>query len=184
MQFIHGGIKLNYSQEEQSQNIGNLGDPSYPNGDRTTLFQEALEYQDYVTDLLIKELGLVISNYSSKYYQCNFGENRQGIEIKLDKRILDTGNVSIEVAEKAKAENTVWVDSGIMRKDNTWLYIQGNYKITFIFGKEFLKKLYQARYMDKVWEPKKTIKTFLFKIEEAEKYALKIFRDNGGLNSL
>ena len=123
-----------------------------------------------------KELGLVISNYSSKYYQQNYGENRQGIEIKQDNRILDTGNVSIEVAEKSRADIENWTDSGIMRNDNAWLYVQGNYEIVFIFGKAFLRRLYMARYKNKVWTPKNTIKTFLLPFAEAEKYALKIIR--------
>lgn len=149
--------------------------PEYPDADRPTVFEEALKFQDFVCDLLLKELGFVISNYSSRYYQFNHGENRQGVEIKLDTRILETGNVSIEVAEKSSANVSTWTPSGIMRNDNTWLYIQGNYNIVFIFGKCFLKQLYTARYIDKVWEPKKTIRTFLMPINEAKKYSLKTF---------
>lgn len=153
--------------------------PTYPDADRPTVFEEALEFQDFVTDLLLKELGLVISNYSSKYWQYNFGENRQGIEIKLDKRILETNNVSIEVAEKSRADIQQWTPSGIMREDNTWLYVQGNYEIVFIFGKSFIRQLYLAKYADKVWEPKKTIRTFLLPIQVANKYALKVLKNGG-----
>lgn len=149
--------------------------PEYPDADRPTVFEEALKFQDFVCDLLLKELGFVISNYSSRYYQFNYGENRQGIEIKLDTRILDTGNVSIEVAEKSRGDMPNWTPSGIMRDDNTWLYVQGNYEIIFIFGKIFLRQLYNARYKNKVWQPKTTICTFLLPIAEANKYALKVF---------
>jgi len=148
----------------------------YPDADRPIVFEEGLEFQDFVVDLLINELGIALSNYSSKYYQQNYGENRQGIEIKLDNRILETENVSIEVAEKSRASIQNWTPSGIMRNDNTWLYIQGNKKIVFVFGKSILQKLYKSRYQDKVWQPKSTIRTFLMPIAEAEKYALKIFR--------
>lgn len=151
-------------------------DVLYPDADRPSVFEEALSFQDFVVDLLIKELGFVISNYSSKYYQYNFGENRQGVEIKLDMRILETGNVSIEVAEKSRADINNWTPSGIMRPDNTWLYIQGNYDIVFIFGKTILQGIYRAKYIDKVWTPKPTIKTFLLPIKEAEKYALKVIK--------
>jgi len=154
--------------------------PSYPDADRTTVFEEALEYQDFIVTLLLKEIGLVISNYSSRYYQLNYGENRQGVEIKLDRRITETGNVSVEVAEKSNAGVSTWTDSGIMRDDNAWLYIQGNYEIVFIFGKSLMRQLYLARYQDKVWEPKKTIRTFLMPIQVAEKYALKTIRINEG----
>uniref|UniRef100_A0A6M3K0U3 Uncharacterized protein n=1 Tax=viral metagenome TaxID=1070528 RepID=A0A6M3K0U3_9ZZZZ len=148
----------------------------YPDADRPTVFEEGLEFQDFVVDLLLKEMGLVVSNYSSKYYQNNYGENRQGIEIKLDKRILETGNVSIEVAEKSKAENRNWIASGIMRNDNSWLYIQGNRDIVFIFGKKILRLIYEKSYKDKVWIPKPTLKTFLITFNEAEKIALKVFK--------
>ena len=147
----------------------------YPDADRETVFEEDLEFQDFIVDLMIREICLVISNYSCRYYQQNKGENRQGIEIKLDKRILDTNNVSIEVSEKSRAANQNWIPSGIMRNDNTWLYIQGNYDIVFIFGKSILRGIYEARYKNKVWQPKPTIKTFLMPIQEARKYSLKVF---------
>jgi hypothetical protein len=152
--------------------------PKYPDGDRDTLFDEALEFQDFVVDLFLKEIGIPISNYSSRYFQYNKGENPQGIEIKLDKRILETGNVSIEVAEKSRSDIQNWTPSGILRKDNTWLYVQGNKDIVFIFSKKILQGIYEARYKDKVWEPKKTIKTFLMPVAEAEKYAAKVIRIN------
>ena len=152
--------------------------PNYPDGDRSTLFEEALEFQDFVVDLFLKEIGIPISNYSSRYFQFNKGENPQGIEIKLDKRILETGNVSIEVAEKSRADLENWTPSGIMRNDNTWLYVQGNKEIVFIFSKKILKGIYEARYKDKVWMPKKTIKTFLMPITDAEKYAAKVIKIN------
>jgi len=153
----------------------------YPDADRSTVFEEGLQFQDFVVDLLMNELGIALSNYSSKYYQQNYGENRQGIEIKLDNRILQTRNVSIEVAEKSRADIKTWTPSGIMRNDNSWLYIQGNYNIVFVFGKAILQKLYKSRYVNEVWEPKDTIRTFRMKIEDAEKYALKIFRLGDGL---
>lgn len=149
--------------------------PTYPDGDRTTLFDEGLEFQDFVADLFMEKLGISITNYASRQWQWNKGENRQGIEIKLDKRILETGNVSIEVAEKSKADMPRWTDSGIMRDDNTWLYVQGNTDIVFVFSKQILQYLYKNKYLQKVWEPKKTIRTFLMPIDRARKCALKVF---------
>lgn len=149
--------------------------PYYPDAKRPTGFEEALKYQDFVVDLLLKEIGLAVTNYSSRYYQLKYGENKQGIEIKLDLRMTDTGNVSIEVAEKSRADMPNWTDSGIMRKDNSWLYIQGNYDTVFIFDKKLLLRLYHGRYKSRVWEPRPTIKTFLLPVSEAHKYALKVF---------
>ena len=63
--------------------------------------QKGLRYQDFVTDILINNLGISLSNYSSKRYQETKGENRQGFEIKFDDKFKDTGNIYIEVKEKA-----------------------------------------------------------------------------------
>lgn len=149
--------------------------PCYPDADRATVFEEALEFQDFVTDLILNEIGIAISNYSSKKYQTEVGENPQGVEIKLDTRILETKNVSIECFEKSKADNKLWIPSGILRKDNSWLYIQGNYEIVFVFSKAILRLIYENRYKDKLWEPKKTIKTFLLPVSKAKEYALIYF---------
>jgi len=150
--------------------------PVYQDGDRSTLFEEGLVFQDFIADLFMGSLGISITSYTSRKYQWNKGENRQGIEIKLDRRILETGNVSIEVAEKRNAAVGLWTPSGIMRPDNAWLYVQGNEKIVFVFSKKILQMLYSSRYKQFEWQPKSTIKTFLLPIKEAEKYALKIFR--------
>lgn len=148
----------------------------YPDADRPTVFEEALKFQDFIVDLLLKEIGLAVTNYSSRYYQYNYGENKQGIEIKLDTRILETGNVSIEVAEKTRADIEYWTPSGILRNDNSWLYIQGNYDIVYIFGKEHLKRIHLEKYKDKVWQPKPTIKTFLMPVNIANIIALKVIK--------
>ena len=146
----------------------------YPDAPKETSYEESMEYQDFVVDILIKNLGLAISNYSSRRYQFNIGESRQGIEIKLDKRITPNGNVSIEVFEKSRASNSLWVKSGILREDNTWLYIQGNYDYIFIFSKRALRKIYEEKYKSRVWEPKPTIKTFLIPFGEAQRICEKL----------
>jgi hypothetical protein len=152
--------------------------PSYPDGDRTTLFEEGLEFQDFVAELLLKELGFPLTSYCSKKYQWKHGENRQGVEIKLDRRCAGnnaTGNISFEVAEKSSASVGRWTDSGIMREDNTWLYIQGNYSRVFVFGKEILRLVYLKSFKDKVREVRPTLKAFLMPVADAERIALKVF---------
>jgi hypothetical protein len=117
---------------------------SYPDCKDTDSFQSGLEFQDFVLDKLIEKLGIALSNYSSRKYQFRYGENRQGVEIKLDRRILETGNVSIEIAEKSRAAMREYTPSGIYRVDNTWLYIQGNREILFIFAKNELQRLHAS----------------------------------------
>jgi hypothetical protein len=149
--------------------------PVYPDADTETTFEEGIEFQDFVADLLMAELGISVTSYTSRKWQQTFGENRQGIEIKRDNRILETGNVSIEVAEKSRADRRSWTPSGIMRDDNTWLYIQGNPKIVFVFGKTILRLMYEKKYKHFCREPKKTIRTFLLPIDRAMECALKVF---------
>lgn len=86
-----------------------------------------------------------------------------------------TPYISFEVAEKSKAANPHWIDSGIMRDDNTWLYVQGNYHLVMVFGKEILRMVYKKTYAAKTWEPYPTIRTFLMPMTEARKIALKVF---------
>ena len=158
--------------------------PRYPDADRTTVFEEGLEFQDFVADLLLAELGIALTSYSSARYQWLRGENRQGIEIKLDKRIPETGNVSIEVAEKSRADVANWTPSGIMREDNAWLYVQGCPAIVLVFGKATLRLVYEKRYRGRTWQPKPTIRTFLLPLVEAERLALKVFRPASDFRAL
>ena len=98
---------------------------------------EGQEYQDFVTDHLYKA-GLSVTNYSSLKYQRK-GENKGGVEIKFDGNFEKTGNFYIEIAERY-SEADLYYSSGIMRNDNAWLYIIGNYSIIYIFSKKFLQK--------------------------------------------
>jgi len=150
--------------------------PNYPDADRLTVFSEGEEYQEYIAEIFTRELGIPIDYYTTKYDQINIGESRQGIEVKLDNRCTETGNVSIEVAEKSCVAMPYWAPSGIMREDNTWLYVQGNYEIVYLFSKLHLRRIYKVRYQDKVWTPKPTIQTFLMPTEVAETIALKVIR--------
>jgi len=135
--------------------------------------KQGLEFQDYVTNLLINEIGIPLSTYSSKSYQLK-GENRQGIEIKFDDKYKETGNLYIEISEKSDALNYKYVDSGIYRNDNTWLYIIGNYEIVFIFGKELLKLMHKSSKYRVVNTP--TSNGFLIPNDDAYKYSLKVIK--------
>ena len=106
------------------------------------MLEKGLQFQDFITDILIKELGISLSTYSSQKYQNLKGENKQGFEIKFDDKYKDTGNVYIEVAEKSNPLNENFISSGIYRNDNTWLYLIGDYKEIFIFSKKHLKLMY------------------------------------------
>ena len=128
------------------------------------------EYQDYVTEYLCVH-GMTLTTFTSAKYQYKKGENIFGAEIKHDDNHKRTGNLYIEVKERRKTCNN-YVDSGIFRKDNSWLYIIGNYDIAYIFFKIQLQKLTE-RY--KVFEIKrKTSKGFLIPGKDIKRYCGKI----------
>lgn len=138
----------------------------------TQKLEQGLQFQDFVMDLLIKELGISLTQYSSKKWQFSIGENKQGIEIKFDDKYNSTNNLYIEIKEKSDANNSNFIESGIYRTDNTWLYIIGNYSILYIFSKKYLIYLHQKNIFKEVSIP--TSKGFLIDKKNAEKYAIKI----------
>lgn len=136
-------------------------------------FEVGNEFQDFVCIELAKH-GIILQNINSRKFQYETGENLQGFEIKYDARCTGdrgteaTNRISIEIAEKTKAENAEYIPSGIYRTDNSWMYIQGNYMMFWVFPKKILKLLYESgRY--KVCEMP-TIKKFYIPIADADKY--------------
>jgi len=134
------------------------------------------EFQDFVCIELAKQ-GIIIQNINSKKFQYETGENLQGFEIKYDSRCTGdngtspTNQLSIEIAEKTNENNRDYVKSGIYRGDNTWLYIQGNYMMFWVFSVKILRMLYESeRY--KIYE-QPTIKTFFIPIKDADKFCAK-----------
>lgn len=69
------------------------------------------------------------------------GENELGIEIKHDKMLKNTGNVYIEVKERIR-NNMDWVDSGILKEDNTSFILIGDEDELYIIEKNKLIEIY------------------------------------------
>ncbi len=103
--------------------------------------QEGLEYQDFVFEQLryMNGMPIFLGAYTSQKYQNYTGESLSGLEIKFDGKFAETNNLFIEVAEKTNPNNKDFVPSGIMRDDNTWLYLIGDYEQAFIFAKKTLR---------------------------------------------
>lgn len=161
--------------------VGAMSDPRYPDAKSPTSFQDGLEFQDFVCAELAKR-GIVLQNLGSKKYQLDVGENLQGFEIKLDNLCTRTGRLSIEIAEKSRDDPMLdWTDSGIMRKDNSWLYIQGNRSILFIFSKKFLRRWMNIK-KPKIEECRGTIRKFYISLKDAKKFAERVieFNDSNG----
>ncbi|WP_339684248.1 hypothetical protein [Gimesia maris] len=129
-------------------------------------------FQDFVKKHIQEQLHIPINYYTSKEEQYNIGESKQGIEVKLDNRCTETGRLSIEIAEKTKAQNKNFIPSGIFRQDNTWLYLQGNYDMFFIFSKKVLQRFYYCNKPDIHELP--TIRKFYLPIPLARILAEKI----------
>lgn len=151
----------------------------------TELYKEnltaALEYQDFIIEQLRKSSPcIIITPFSSQKYQYEKGESAQGIEIKYDRRMKETGNVYIEVAEKTNEYNENYIASGIYRRDNTWLYLVGDYERALLFQKRQLVYLHKDR---KRWERRgiREVKTptsigFVYPIQNARNFfCLKYF---------
>ena len=81
------------------------------------------EYENFVYPIFCKEWGVKITPYKTREEQLNIGENSFCVEIKYDEISIDSPNIYIEVAEKGHPNNLYYVDSGIYRGDNEWLYL-------------------------------------------------------------
>lgn len=147
----------------------------YPDCIHKDPLQMGAEFLDFVMEILQKR-GVVLQAYTSKKNQYAIGESLQGWEVKLDNRFIETGRLSIEVAEKSKAENPDWIKSGIYRRDNTWIYIQGNYNRFYWFQKSILIGLHKSGKYEEA-ESYGTIKKFYLPISDADKYGIKFERE-------
>lgn len=120
--------------------------------DKYSLIKDDLEigkrYEDFVSDRLY-DIGLPIHCYQSLKYQVEKGENRAGVEIKNDRRFNETGNLYFETHEK-RPDATDWVESGLYRKDNTFLYFIGDYCKAWLFSKNQLKTLIRTQNFKRV----------------------------------
>ncbi len=130
---------------------------------------EAQEYQDYICMKLIHK-GIILSNFSSQKYQIEIGENLQGFEIKFDHLFRDTNNLYIEISEKSHPNNPNYVDSGIYRIDNTWIYAIGDYDGIYLMQKKVLIAMNDKNRYKVVENNFKTSNGFLLPVIDAEKY--------------
>lgn len=99
--------------------------------------EDGQQYQDFLTRELSSR-GIIFQQFSSKKFQYEIGESHSRIEIKYDKQFSKTGNLWIEYQER-KYPTGQYINSGILRDDNTFLWAQGDYNTLFIFCKRDLK---------------------------------------------
>lgn len=138
------------------------------------MLEKGLQYQDFVSELLFKDLGIPLVAYQSRKYQMSTGENIQGFEIKFDDMMSKTSNIYIEISEKSSPDKLNYIDSGIYRNDNSWLYIIGNYNLLYIFSKNILVLLHKSNRYKMVKTA--TSKGFLIPKKDAEMYCSKLIK--------
>lgn len=140
----------------------------YQNGYYADQLEVGLQFQDFVTTQLYQR-GIVVVGYSSRRYQNERGENMLGAEIKRDDNFRKTGNLYLEVAEKAHPDRAQYTESGIMRADNSWLFVIGDEQTIWMFSTKYLRLL-KDRYR-KVQTP--TSIGRLMPIYDADRYCIR-----------
>jgi len=101
------------------------------------MLTEGLQFQDFCACEFAK-IGIPITNFSSKKYQMEKGENLQGYEFKFDRSFRKTGNLWIELKERADVKRE-YINSGICRNDNTMFYVMGDYGGVYLMQKTVLR---------------------------------------------
>lgn len=150
---------------------------------RSQMLKLGAEFQDFIMRRLYMA-GTVLNTLASPAGQ-QLGENLLGMEIKRDGNFRNSGNLYIEVAEKARPRNGDYAPSGIFRNDNSWLFGIGDERTFFIFALQTLRRAYGSdRRYPRV--TKDTSKGMLLPIADATSMAARIFEfsEQGGIASI
>jgi len=143
-------IKANSKQVEDFKNLfGSTFKPKveiWSDRQKTDYYKEKLqasfEFENYLEGFFRDNYGLELGQYltpEGQYYQ---GENELGIEIKNDMLIRKYGNIYFEYAEKSKATNHIFVNSGILKNDKSRYFIIGDRDKFWVFRKKRLVEIY------------------------------------------
>lgn len=159
----HGEMKQMHNDRTHEEAIERYG-----NGYYAEKLEQGLQFQDFCTRELYQR-GIVIIGYASRRFQNAEGENMLGAEIKRDDNFRRTGNLYLEVAEKSNPQNCNYIPSGIMREDNSWLFVIGDERCLWIFSVKYLRLL-RKRYRQ-VQTP--TSIGHLMPIAEADRYSIR-----------
>lgn len=133
--------------------------------------ESGARFQDHVVERLLRRRDIVIMLFSSRENQYRKGESLNGVEIKHDEKYRSTGNLWIEVGEKAMPRAGDFMPSGILRPDNTWLYVIGDYQTLFLFAKRTLVQIWESGKFRVIENDRKTSQGFLLPDATARKWA-------------
>jgi len=134
-------------------------------------------YEDFVRQQLAT-VGMHINIYSSKRYQISRGESPNGAEVKYDDNMRRTGNLWIELAEKACPRNGRYARSGVYRQGFTF-YIQGDYSQFFIFPTDTLRCEVESGRYKHLENKTKTSVGILLPCRQAQRLGAMVAVENG-----
>ncbi len=103
--------------------------------------EDSHRFEVYAESIFLK-YGLDIGLYYGRAEQYDMGETRAGIEIKCDKRSVETGNYYFEYQERLNTRLD-WTDSGILKDDNTRYYFYGVVGDYNIFSRDAIWEYYR-----------------------------------------
>ena len=106
-------------------------------------FAEGTAYERFIRDWL-RSQGIDVNLVKGRRNQLLFGDTNIGVEIKFDQGIHRTGNVFIEVGEKAEDRGGDFVPSGIFREDACQWYGIGDCCEWYVCRKATLRPLWIA----------------------------------------
>jgi hypothetical protein len=152
---------------------------------RAQKLKDGQEFQDFIMERAAR-IGTILNPYCSREGQ-KLGENMLGMEIKCDGKYRETGNLCIEVGEKARPRPGDFAKAGIMRSDNSWLYGIGDQMQFWIFAISTLRHFFERR--KEMGLREYAIKTsigFLLPLSKADKFCARRidFDFDGGIKAI
>lgn len=124
--------------------------------------EESNLFQDHWAKQFLLQRGIPLQFFCSKKNQIH-GECIQGYELKYDSLFRKTKRLYIETHEKQNMA-TQWVESGILKVDNSIYLVIGDYELVFIFSKQQLIEEYKKVYWNSI--EKNTSKGFVIDMYE------------------
>lgn len=137
--------------------------------------EEGHAFEDFVEELFWSH-GIAVRLHRSRKYQWERGESASGIEIKLDKRFRETGNLFIETRERRAADGTSqWRPCGIHEEPVAPRTIAiGDYNTVYWLATSWLLKYERAGH-PRVKETDTAV-GFLVPVTAAEEMAIDVLK--------
>ena len=135
--------------------------------------KDSQEFVNYWVEIIQRKICLKLNPiHSVTLQQKVLCDTQEGIEFKFDRIMKSSGNFWIEFEEKHHPDQEEYIPSGILRKDNTWLWAVGDFETLYFFPKKALLSEYRKGCSRVLPNDKKTSRAFLLPIEQATKISI------------